>query len=48
MLVTLGNKKAADRCDMRLCLAVLGTVWKYFGRRYWSRTSDLYDVNVAL
>lgn len=25
-----------------------GVAWNLFGRRYWVRTNDLYDVNVAL
>lgn len=42
------NKKAAKSKTHAAFAAVLGTTLQVFGRRYWNRTNDLHDVNVAL
>ena len=42
------KQKAAKSKTYAAFKAVLGTTLQEFGRRYWNRTNDLHDVNVAL
>lgn len=42
------KQKAAKSKTDAAFKVVLGTTLQEFGRRYWVRTNDLYDVNVAL
>ena len=43
-----GKNKSRQVMDLAVFFAVLHSTLQEFGRRYWNRTNDLHDVNVAL